>query len=114
MTEITIDDFKNVELRVAEIEKVEEIEGASKLYRLIVNLGGDEKRQIVAGIKVHYNKEELIGKKVVIVANLEPRELRGVLSHGMVLAAPWHDIDGSTKMGLLTVDRVTPNGVTVS
>ena len=113
MTDISIDEFKNVELRIGEIEKVEDIEGASKLYKLIIDIG-DEKRQIVAGIKMHYNKEELIGKRVVIVANLETKELRGVLSHGMILATPWHDIDGSTKMSLLTVDKAVPNGIRAS
>ena len=113
MTDITIDELKNVELRVGLVEKVEDIEGASKLYKLIVDIG-DEKRQVVAGIKLHYNKEDLVGKRVVIVANLETKELRGVLSHGMILATPWHDIDGSTKMALLTVDKPVPNGVRAS
>ncbi len=113
MSDICIDDFKNVELKIGQIEKAEDIEGASKLYKLVVDLG-DEKRQLVAGIKNYYGKEELIGKKVVIAANLEPKEIRGVLSHGMVLAVNWHDIDGSTKLSLLTVDRVTPNGGRIS
>jgi len=83
---ISIDDFAKIELKVAKILEAERIEGADKLLKLIVDLG-DEKRQIVAGIAKHYKPEELVGKKIVVVANLKPAKLRGVESQGMLLAA---------------------------
>jgi methionyl-tRNA synthetase len=79
-------DPKQVELRAATIIGVEDIEGADKLFKLKVDLG-DEKRTICAGIKKYYKKEELKGKQIIIVANLEPRIMRGIESNGMLLAA---------------------------
>ena len=84
--EISIDDFAKVELRVANVLEAEKIEGSDKLLKLQVDLGY-EKRQIVAGIAQHYEPVDLIGKQVVIVANLKPVKLRGEMSYGMVLAA---------------------------
>jgi len=83
---ITIDDFAKVELRVAQVLVAEPVKGADRLLRLEVNLG-DEVRQIVAGIAGAYEPEKLIGRKVVIVANLAPRKLRGLESNGMIVAA---------------------------
>jgi methionyl-tRNA synthetase len=83
---ITIDDFAKVELRVAQVRVAEPVKGADRLLRLEVDLG-NEVRQIVAGIAGAYKPEELIGRKVVIVANLQPRKLRGLESNGMIVAA---------------------------
>ncbi|MGA2205587.1 MAG: methionine--tRNA ligase [Terracidiphilus sp.] len=83
---ITIDDFAKVELRVAQILVAERVPKADKLLRLEVDLGY-EKRQILAGIAQHYEPEKLIGRKIVIVANLAPRKMRGLESNGMLLAA---------------------------
>jgi methionyl-tRNA synthetase len=83
---ITIDDFAKVELRVAQVKAAEKVKGADKLLRLEVDLG-NEVRQIVAGIALAYEPEQLIGRKVVIVANLQPRKLRGLESNGMIVAA---------------------------
>jgi methionyl-tRNA synthetase len=83
---IDIQAFGKIELRVAEVVEASPVEGADKLLKLIVDLGM-EKRQIVAGIAKHYKPEELIGKKIVVVANLKPVKLRGVESNGMLLAA---------------------------
>jgi methionyl-tRNA synthetase len=83
---ITIDDFAKVELRVGQVQVAEPVKGADRLLRLEVNLG-DEVRQIVAGIAGAYEPEKLIGRKVVIVANLQPRKLRGLESNGMIVAA---------------------------
>jgi methionyl-tRNA synthetase len=83
---ITIDDFARVELRVAQVLVAERIPKADKLLRLEVDLGY-EKRQILAGIAEHYEPEKLIGRKIVIVANLAPRKMRGLESNGMLLAA---------------------------
>jgi methionyl-tRNA synthetase len=87
---ITIDDFAKVELRVAQILVAERVPKADKLLRLEVDLGY-EKRQILAGIAQHYEPEKLIGRKIVIVANLAPRKMRGLESNGMLLAASLPD-----------------------
>ncbi|HEU5453727.1 MAG TPA: methionine--tRNA ligase [Terriglobales bacterium] len=83
---ISIDDFVKVEMRVALVKHAERVKGADKLLRLEVDLG-TEQRQIVAGIAEAYEPEKLIGRKIVIVANLAPRKLRGLESNGMLLAA---------------------------
>jgi methionyl-tRNA synthetase len=83
---ITIDDFVKIDLRVATVVEAEKVKGADKLLRLVVDVGF-EKRQIVAGIAKAYEPEKLIGRKVVIVANLQPRKLRGLESNGMIVAA---------------------------
>jgi methionyl-tRNA synthetase len=87
---ITIDDFVKVELRVAQILVAERIPKADKLLRLEVDLGY-EKRQILAGIAQYYEPEKLVGRKIVIVANLAPRKMRGLESNGMLLAASLPD-----------------------
>jgi methionyl-tRNA synthetase len=84
--QITIDDFAKVELRVAQILVAERVPKADKLLRLEVDLGY-EKRQILAGIAQYYEPEKLVGRKIVIVANLAPRKMRGLESNGMLLAA---------------------------
>ena len=84
--QITIDDFLKVELRVAQVKVAEKVKGADKLLRLEVDLGY-EQRQILAGIAKAYDPEKLVGRKIVIVANLAPRKLRGLESNGMLLAA---------------------------
>jgi methionyl-tRNA synthetase len=88
--QINIDDFVKVELRVAQILVAERVPKADKLLRLEVDLGY-EKRQILAGIAQHYQPEKLIGRKIVIVANLAPRKMRGLESNGMLLAASLDD-----------------------
>jgi len=109
MENITFDDFKKVELKVAQIKECEDIPGADRLYKLTIDAG--EERQIVAGIKLHYTKEELMGKKIIIVANLEPRALRGITSHGMLLAASNED---KSAVVLIAPDKDIPNGASVS
>src|SRR6202030_2404468 len=83
---ISIEDFAKIELRVAQVKVAEKVKGADKLLRLEVDLG-TEVRQIVAGIAEAYPPETLVGRKVVIVANLQPRKLRGLESNGMIVAA---------------------------
>jgi len=84
---ITIDDFTKVDLRVGEVKSAEKVKGADKLLHLKIDIGEAEPRTIVAGIALAYQPEQLIGRKVVIVANLEPRKLRGLTSQGMIVAA---------------------------
>jgi methionyl-tRNA synthetase len=83
---ISIDDFAKVEMRVGEVKAAEHVPGASKLLKLMVDIG-TEVRQLVAGLAEHYQPENLIGMKVVVVTNLQPRKLRGVESNGMIVAA---------------------------
>jgi methionyl-tRNA synthetase len=94
---ITIDDFTKVDLRVAQILVAERIPKADKLLRLEVDLGY-EKRQILAGIAQYYEPEKLIGRKIVIIANLAPRKMRGLESNGMLLAASLPDNPESTPV----------------
>lgn len=84
---ISIDDFSQVDLRVGEVKHAEAVKGADKLLHLKVDIGEAEPRTIVAGIALAYKPEALIGRKVVIVANLQPRKLRGLTSQGMIVAA---------------------------
>ena len=85
---IQYEDFAKIDLRVAKIIKVEEIEGADKLYKLTVDLGKEfGKRTVCAGIKKYYSADDLKGKKIILVANLQPRMLRGIESQGMILAS---------------------------
>jgi methionine--tRNA ligase beta chain len=83
---ITYNDFQGIDLRVAKILEAERVEKSEKLLKLKLSLG-EEERQIVAGIGKSYNPEELIGREIIIVANLEPKELMGIESNGMLLAA---------------------------
>jgi methionyl-tRNA synthetase len=83
---ISIDDFAKVEMRVAQVKTAEKVKGADRLLRLEVDLG-TEVRQIVAGIAEAYAPEQLVGRKIIIVANLAPRKLKGLESNGMLLAA---------------------------
>jgi len=104
----SLDEFKKIELKVGTIKSAEPHPKADRLVVLKVDLGSEE-RQLVAGIKKYYELDELVGKKIVVVANLEPAVLRGVESQGMLLAA--EDAEGNVK--LLTVDGDISNGATV-
>lgn len=108
MQTIKFDDFAKIDLRIAKIIGAERVEGTDKLIKLIVSLGSEE-RQIVAGIAQHYSPEELIGKKIVLVANLEPKKLRDIESQGMLLAA----VDGD-NLALLVPDKEIKEGTKVS
>ncbi len=110
MENITFDDFKKLDLRIGEIKAAEEIPGADKLFKLSVDLGG-ERRELVAGIKLFYDKESLIGKKIVVLANLEPRAIRGITSHGMLLAASNED---KSSVVILSPEKDITNGAKVS
>jgi methionyl-tRNA synthetase len=88
---IAIEDFSKIDLRVGQVKSAEPVKGADKLLHLTVDLGEPEPRTIVAGIALAYKPENLIGRKVVIVANLQPRKLRGLTSQGMIVAASTED-----------------------
>ncbi|WP_045233464.1 methionine--tRNA ligase subunit beta, partial [Deinococcus pimensis] len=93
--EITIDDFARMELRIAEVVAAEAVEKADKLLKLTVRLG-DEERTVVSGIRRWFSPQDLVGRKVVLVANLKPVKLRGILSQGMILAA--EDAEGNLDL----------------
>ena len=101
---IPIADFAKVELRVAEVLAAEKVPKSKKLLKLTVKVG-EETRTLVAGVAEQYEPESLVGRKVVIVANLEPATLMGVESNGMVLAASHEG-----TVSLLTLDRDVPSG----
>lgn len=105
---IGIEDFAKVQLKVGRVLEAEPVEGSDKLLKLQVIIG-QEKRQIVAGIRANYTPEDLIGRQVVVVVNLKPAKLRGVESQGMLLAAT--DENGGAI--LLQPDREAPEGTQV-
>ena len=103
---ITIEQFGAVELRVATVKSAEPHPNADRLLVLRVDLGGED-RQLVAGIRAHYDPAALVGRQVVVVANLEPAKLRGVESQGMILAAS----DGNRVVLLRPDESVDPGAV---
>src|SRR5699024_3498678 len=105
--EISIDEFMKVDLRVATVTASEPVPKTSKLLKLQLDLGY-EQRQVVSGIAEHYKPEELVGKKVVVVANLKPVKLRGELSQGMILAG-----EKNGYLTLAAVDQKLPNGAQI-
>jgi len=104
---ITIDDFAKMDLRVARVKSAEKIKGADKLLKLELQVG-NEVRQVVSGIAKHYSPDELVGKNVILIANLKPVKIRGVESYGMILAASDED-----NLVLATVDGEIPNGTKI-
>lgn len=105
---VTIDEFKKLDICVAKVVSAELIKGSDKLLKLILDTGG-ETRQVVSGIKENYAPEDLAGKKVVLLKNLEPVKIRGVMSEGMILAA-----SNEKDLALLTVDKDVPEGFKIS
>ncbi|MGH9353301.1 MAG: methionine--tRNA ligase subunit beta, partial [Terriglobia bacterium] len=103
---ITIDDFAKIDLRVGTVLSAESIPGATKLLKLQVDIG-TEVRQVCAGIAEYYKPEDIVGMKIVLVANLAPRKLRGVESNGMVVAA---SVGENGKPVLATFKEDVPNG----
>jgi len=102
--EITIDDFAKLDLRIVEVIKCERVEKADKLLKLEVKMG-EETRTIVSGIAKHYDPQDLVGKKLILVANLKPVKLRGIMSQGMILAASTDDM-----LEVLTINKDLPSG----
>jgi methionine--tRNA ligase beta chain len=104
---ISFDDFKKVELKVGTVKEAERVEGSEKLLKLQVDLGA-ETRQILAGVGKVYAPEQMVGRQIIVVTNLEPRQMMGLESQGMLLAA-------SSDSGpiLLTSEKEAPAGATV-
>jgi methionyl-tRNA synthetase len=110
MGNISFADFQKMDIRVGEIKTAEDVPGADKIYKVMVDIGGEE-RVMVAGIKLHYKKEELPGKKALVLVNLEPKSIRGVESHGMILCAHTED---RSQLVCTTVEKDIAVGSKVS
>jgi len=120
---ITIDDFKKLNIVVGTVEAVEEIEGSEKLYKFSINIGKTDPetslpalpagrqalRQVLGGLKPSYKKEDLLGKQVLVLANLEPRKMMGLESQGMILAAS----DEDRKPIIISPLEPVPNGTII-
>jgi methionine--tRNA ligase beta chain len=108
MPTISIDEFRTIELRVATVIAAAPHPNADRLVVLTIDLGG-EQRQLVAGIRAHYAPEDLVGKQIVVVANLQPVSLRGVESQGMLLAAS----DDAGHLAIVVPERQVKAGAQV-
>lgn len=107
--EISFEDFAKIDLRVGTIISADQIDESEKLVKLIVDLGSDTKRQILAGIKKFYPVEDLVGRQIVIVANLAARQMMSYQSEGMLLAAN----DELGQPVILQVEKSVPNGSSI-
>lgn len=107
MENISIDKFKEIDLRVAKVISAEKIPETDKLLRLELDLG-EEKRQIVSGIAEYYEPESLIGREIIVIFNLEPKKLKGLTSNGMLLAA-----SGENFISLIAPDKEVPPGTKI-
>lgn len=108
--EVTYDDWEKLDLRVALIKDAEDIEGADKLFKLTLDVGELGTRTICAGLKEHYSKEDLIGRKIIYFSNLASRKMRGIESQGMLLAA---SNDTHSKVSLLDIEEDGEPGMVV-
>ena len=111
--EISYDDFVKLELRIATVLSAEPHPNADRLLKIQIDLG-DEQRQICAGIKPFSDPQELVGKQIVVVANLAPRKIRGEISNGMLLAASVKEDDDLCDVVLLHPSKQVPAGSSVS
>ena len=105
---ISIDEFRKLDIRVAEVLEAARVPNTDKLIEAKIDLGG-EVRTIITGLVPQYQPEELVGKRIIVLANLEPRRVRGVDSHGMLLAAEWEG-----QVALLTVEKNAPKGARIT
>jgi len=108
---VSFEEFKKLDIRVVKVIKAEDHPNADKLYLVTVEIGQNETKTLVAGIKGHYSKEELTGKLLILVNNLEPATIRGVRSEGMILAASDKD---KKRIVVLTPDKPIESGSLVS
>lgn len=107
---VEFSDWEKINLVVGQITKVEEIEGADKLYKISVDVG-EETRTVCAGLKEHYSMDDLKDKKIILFKNLKPRTMRGIESQGMLLAAVSED---HSSVVLISPEKDVPNGSVVS
>ncbi len=111
MSHISFEEFKKLDIRIGTILTAESVPETDKLIHITVDIGQDEPRNIVAGLKDYYQPEDMIGKQIAVIVNLAPRRMRGIMSNGMLLAASTEDFE---TVKLLTVDGTMPAGSKVS
>jgi methionine--tRNA ligase beta chain len=111
MEQITYGDFQKLDIRIGKVLTAEAVPDTDKLIHLTVDIGGDDIRHLVAGLKDYYQPSEMVGKLIVVLANLEPRKMRGIMSNGMLLAASTENFE---SVKLLTVDTDIPPGAKIS
>lgn len=104
MDPISIDEFRKLDIRVGEVLSATRVPGTDKLIEIEVDIGS-EVRRMITGIFPLYQPQDLVGRRIIVLANLQPRSVRGVESNGMLLAAEWEG-----EVGLLTVDKEAPKG----
>ena len=109
---VSFEEFAKLDLRIAKVVQVQDHPNADKLICMTIDLGGQQ-RQIIAGLKGHYAPEELLGRQIVVVTNLQPRKVRGLESHGMLLAAVFGEKD-SQRVVILAPDKDVPAGAEVA
>jgi methionyl-tRNA synthetase len=107
--EVTVDEFKHLEMRVGTVSEVSRVPRTNKLYKVIVDLGSHGKKQTATSLVDFYKEDELLHKRVVFLANLKPTTFAGQKSEGMLLAA-----SETERLALLTIDRDVPNGARIS
>ncbi|MCL1855129.1 MAG: methionine--tRNA ligase subunit beta, partial [Clostridia bacterium] len=111
---ISIDDFAKVRLRAARVLAAEKVEKSDKLLKLVLSLGESEpRRTVVSGIAKHYAPHEMVNRQVVLVSNLKPAKLRGILSEGMILCASGEGEGGEETLRLVTVQEGTADGAEI-
>jgi len=98
---VSFSEFQKIDLRIAKIISIEDIAGKDKLYKLTIEIGEEKPRTLVAGLKPYYTKEQLKGKQIVVVANLDPKPLAGLVSQGMLLAVK----NKKEKFSLVTIEE---------
>ncbi|MBN1550731.1 hypothetical protein JW979_04660 [bacterium] len=111
MDRIAFDEFAKLDIRIGKILSASTVQGTERLIHMSVDIGEPEPRSIVAGMRQYYEPEEMTGKSVVVLTNLQPRNIRGILSDGMILAA---STEGFQTVKLLTVDGDMPVGSKIS
>jgi len=109
MEPISLEDFKRLDIRVGEVLAATRVPGTDKLIELDVDIGG-EVRHLITGLYPLYRPLDLVGRRIIVLANLQPRKVKGVESQGMLLAAEW----GNGEIGLLTVDKEAPSGARIT
>ena len=107
--EISYGDFKKLDIRIGTVETCEKVEGSDKLYRIMVDCGEEENRQIISSLVDWYTCEEMVGKAIPVLLNLKPAKIRGEMSYGMLLAAEVGD-----DCVLMTTDRPIKNGAKIT
>ncbi len=109
MSQVSFDEFKRLDMRIATVVQVERVPRTERLYKIVVDLGELGQKQTVSSLVGHYAPEELLGKRIVFLVNLKPTEFAGESSEGMLLAA-----EKDNKLALLTADKEIENGATVT